>query len=442
MRRLSFPLWLEVSAGVLLVLLISNGLTLVIAEQRRVAAVGAERLQALEDRMGAFLALYGRLSPRDREALQTLAGTQYERLGVARSPRVAADSDRDYRLEDRLRRALSLDVSVDVRLMKRGRPGMRLFGRRHAGSFERYAVAVALEDGRWLNGEFYWPIGSSLWPGILLAGLVSAVLLVALSFWIARRLARPLSELALAAQSVQNGESVRPVRATGPAVLHNAVDEFNRMLQCLLPLVDTQKTVLASVGHDLRSPLTALRLKSEFIDDEVLRHSVSGCIDEIQSLTEAALQVARGRVGSEVRQFVDLTALVSNVCQDLRDLGGAASFVPGDGISAWCRPDEVRRAIRNLVENALKHAGSAHVTAVSCGNVVRVIIDDEGPGLPEDMLEQVFLPFNRFAAEGVAGCGLGLTLARVTARSHGGDVDLCNRDEGGLRAVFWLPARP
>ena len=430
MRRVSVPLWLEISAGVLLVLLISNGLTLVIAEQRRVAAISAERLQALEDRMGAFLALYGRLSPSDRDALQTLAGTQYERLGVARSPRVAADSDRDYRLEDRVRRALSLDVSVDVRLMKRGRPGMRLFGRRHAGSFERYAVAVALEDGRWLNGEFYWPIGSS-----------SAVLLVALSFWIARRLARPLSELALAAQSVQNGEAVRPVRATGPAVLHNAVDEFNRMLQCLLPLVDTQKTVLASVGHDLRSPLTALRLKSEFIDDEELRHSVSGCIDEIQSLTEAALQVARGRVGSEVRQFVDLSALVSSVCQDLRDLGGAASFVPGDVISAWCRPDEVRRAIRNLVENALKHAGSARVMVVSCGNIVRVIVDDEGPGLPEDMLEQVFQPFSRLAAAGVAGCGLGLTLARGAARSHGGDVKLCNRGEGGLRAVFWFAAR-
>jgi signal transduction histidine kinase len=435
------PLWLEISAGVLLVLLVSNGLTLAITEQRRVTAVSAERLQALEMRMGAFLALYRRLPAGDRHMLETLAGAQYERLGVGRQPRVAADSDRDYRLEDRVRQALSLGMSADVRLIKRGRPGFHLFGRRHAGSFERYAVAVALDDGRWLNGEFYWPIGGSPWPGILLAGLASAVLLLGFSFWIARRLARPLNALVHAAQSVQNGEAVRPVRATGPAVLHEAVDEFNRMLQRLLPLVEAQTTVLASVGHDLRSPLTALRLKSEFVDDEALRQSLSGCIDEIQSLTEAALQVVRGGVGSEVPRVVDLAALVSSLCEASCELGQAVIFLPGPACRVHCRPDELRRAVRNLVENAVKHAGNARVAVVCDGDMVQVIVDDDGAGLPDAVLEEVFQPFRRLAGAGVAGHGLGLSLARTIARVHGGDVRLCNREAGGLRAVLSIAGR-
>ena len=441
MRFSSVPLWLEISAGVLLVLLVSNGLTLVVAEQQRVAAVSAERLQALEARMAAFLALYRRLPAGDRQTLETLAGAQYERLGISRQPRVAADSERDHRLEDRMRRALSLGMSSDVRLVKRGRPGFHLFGRRHAGSFERYAVAVALDEGRWLNAEFYWPIGGSILPVLLLAGLASAALLVAFSLWIARRLARPLSALVLAAQSVQNGEAVQPVRATGPAVLHEAVDEFNRMLQRLLPLVDSQKIVLASVGHDLRTPLTALRLKSEFIDDEALRQSLSGCIDEIQSLTEAALRVVRGGVSDEAARAVDVSALVSGLCDDLGDLGQPVVFAPGVDCRSWCRPDELRRAVRNLIENAVKHAGAARVCVQLRQDMLLVIVDDDGAGLPDAMLEQVFLPFQRLAVAGVAGHGLGLTLARAIARSHGGDVQLSNRAGGGLRAVLSIAAR-
>jgi len=423
------------------VLLVSNGLTLVVAEQQRVAAVSAERFQALEARMAAFLALYSRLPADDRQALETLAGAQYERLGISRQPRVAADSERDYRLEDRMRRALSLEMSSDVRLVKGGRPGFQLFGRRHAASFERYAVAVALDEGRWLNAEFYWPIGGSILPVLLLAWLASAALLVAFSLWIARRLAGPLSALVHAAQSVQNGEAVKPVRATGPAVLHEAVDEFNRMLQRLLPLVDSQKTVLASVGHDLRTPLTALRLKSEFIDDEALRQSLSGCIDEIQSLTEAVLRVVRGGVSDEAARVVDVSALVSGLCDDLCELGQSVAVVPGTECRVSCRPDELRRAVRNLIENAVKHAGTARVCVQLRQDKLLVIVDDDGAGLPDAMLEQVFRPFQRLAVAGVAGHGLGLTLARAIARSHGGDVQLSNRAGGGLRAVLSIAAR-
>ena len=436
MRWPTLPLWLEISAGVLLVLVVSNVLTLVVAEQRRVAAVRAERLQALEERMAAFVALYRRLSPDDRVVLERVAGAQYERLGVARTPRIALDSARDHVLEARLRQTLGLDAKLAVRFVKRGRPAFSLFGRRNARQFERYAVAIELGAGHWLNAEFYWPIGGSLLPGLLLASLCSAVLLVAFSFWLAHRLARPLTALVRAAERAQQGELVSPLAASGPGVLQEAVDAFNRMAQRLLPLVDAQKTVLASVGHDLRTPLTVLRLKSEFIEDEGLRRSLAGSIDEIQSLTEAALRVARGGVSAEATRVVDLAALVSSLCDDLFDRGMPVTHVVGVSVRVSCRPDEVRRAIRNLVENAVKHAGGACVSIQTCGDLVQVMIEDDGPGLPAEMLEHVFVPFQRLAPAGVAGHGLGLTLARAIARAHGGDVRLSNRAQGGLLAML------
>lgn len=436
MRWPTLPLWLEISTGVLLVLVVSHALTLVVAEQRRVAAVRAERLQALEERMAAFVALYRRLPPDDLAVLERVAGAQYERLGVARTPRIAFDSARDPVLEARLRRTLGLEANLAVRFVKRGRPALSLFGRRNARQFERYAAAIELGGGRWLNAEFYWPIGGSLLPGLLLASLCSAVLLVAFSFWLARRLARPLAALAHAAERAQQGEQVSPLLASGPGVLQEAVDAFNRMAQRLLPLVDTQKTVLASVGHDLRTPLTVLRLKSEFIEDEGLRRSLAGSIDEIQSLAEAALRVAHGGVSAEATRVVDLAALVSSLCDDLCDRDVPVTCVVDAGVRVACRPDEVRRAIRNLVENAVKHAGRAQVSLQICGDLAQVMIEDDGPGLPAEMLEHVFLPFQRLAPAGVAGHGLGLTLARAIARAHGGDVSLSNRMEGGLRAVL------
>ena len=441
MRWPTLPLWLEISAGVLLVLIVSNVLTLVVAEQRRVSAVRADRLQALEERVVAFVGLYRRLPAVDRVALERLAGAQYERIGVARLPRVAVDSARAFDLEDRLRRALGAADGNEVRLVKRGRPTFNLFGRRHARQFERYAVSVGLGDGRWLNAEFYWPVGGSLLPGLVLAGACSAVLLVAFSVWLSRRLAGPLAALAHAADRAQRGEAVALPPASGPGVLQEAVSAFNRMTQRLVPLVDAQKTVLASVGHDLRTPLTVLRLKSEFIDDAALRQSLAGSIDEIQSLTEAALAVSKGGPGLEPERCVDATALVEGLCADLADMGLAVTCRAGVPLRLRCRPDEIRRAVRNLVENAVKHGGNARVDVERRRGLVHVVIDDDGPGLPSAMLEAVFVPLQRHARAGVEGHGLGLTLARAVARAHGGDVHLCNRAEGGLRAVMSITAR-
>ena len=442
MKRLSLPLWLEISAGVLIVLVLSNALTLYVAEQQRLTFSTPEGFQAIETRLVAFMDLSSRLPGEAQAKLIKLASVRYERLAVSSVPRVAADNVRDARLEERLRGVLGLKADADVRVARRGRPSLSLVSAQHPRQQERIAVAVPIAPGQWLNGEFYWPVGESLVPGIVFAAGVSGILLVLLSMWIARRLSSPLRELALAAERLQHGHAVAPLRAQGSSTLQATVAAFNQMAQRLVPLVDSQRTVLASVGHDLRTPITSLRLKSEFIDDENLRHSFAGSLDELQHLTEAALQVARDGVSDEPARRVDIAAIVESVCADLSDLGlDVMCTLPGP-IEGTCRPHEFRRAVRNLVENAVKYGGSAAVLVSADRERVRVDVLDRGPGLGADDLEKVFSPFVRGDKTGRPGHGLGLTLSRAIARAHGGDVGLANREGGGLAATITIAHQP
>ena len=442
MKRLSVPLWLEISAGVLIVLVLSNALTLYVAEQQRLTFSRSEGFQAIETRMAAFMDLSRRLPEEAQAQLVNLASARHERLAVSSLPRVAADVVRDARMEERLRDALGLEAGADVRVARRGKPALSLMSDLHPRQQERFAVAVPIAPGQWLNGEFYWPVGESLVPGIVFAAGVSGILLVLLSMWIASRLSSPLRELALASERLQRGQAVSPLRAQGSSTLQATLAAFNQMAQRLVPLVDSQRTVLASVGHDLRTPITSLRLKSEFIDDESLRHSFAGSLDELQHLTEAALQVARDGVSDEPARRVDIAAIVESVCADLSDLGLDVTFTAPGPIEGTCRPHEFRRAVRNLVENAVKYGGSAAVLVSADRERVRVDVLDRGPGLAEDDLEKVFTPFVRGNKTGRPGHGLGLTLSRTIARAHGGDVCLANREGGGLAATITIAHQP
>jgi signal transduction histidine kinase len=441
-KRLSVPLWLEISAGVLIVLVLSNALTLYVAEQQRLTIARSEGFKAIQTRIVAFMDLKRRLPEEAQAQLIKLASVRYERLAVSSVPRVDVDIVRDARMEERLRVALGLKASTDVRVARRGRPSLSLVSVQHQRQQERIAVAVSIAPGQWLNGDFYWPVGESIIPGIVFAAGVSGILLVLLSMWIARRLSSPLRELALAAERLQRGQTVSPLRAQGSSTLQATLAAFNQMAQRLVPLVDSQRTVLASVGHDLRTPITSLRLKSEFIDDENLRHSFAGSLDELQHLTEAALQVARDGVSDEPARRVDIAAIVESVCADLSDLGLDVSCTLPGPIEGTCRPHEFRRAIRNLVENAVKYGGSAAVVVSAGRERMRVDVLDRGPGLGADDLEKVFSPFVRGDKTGGPGHGLGLTLSRAIARAHGGDVCLANRESGGLAATITIAHQP
>ena len=430
------PLWLELSAAVLLALLASNAVTFAIAEVQRSREIKAERMGAMEDRLSALMGLLSRLPESDREALFKVASVRRERVSIGKVPRVAVDAARDASAEERLRSALGALATGEVRVAKRGSPDVLPFTSAKRSGIERLSVAVALAPGQWLNAEFFWPEGANLLPGLMLSAGVASLALILVSIWLAYRLSVPLQRLSDASVAMASGKAGVAVPERGPFVLRNATRSFNAMAQRLTTMLENQRTLLGSIAHDLRTPITSLRLKSEFIEDGEVKAGMCASLDELQATTEAALGAARTGLGEEPVREVDVAALVESVCSDLGDLGQEVAFGETKAVGALCRPNEIKRAVRNLIENAVKYGHRARVAVESEAKFVSVTVDDDGDGLRSEMVARVFEPFARGESAGVRGLGLGLTLARAIARAHGGDIALANRDGGGLRATM------
>ena len=200
--------------------------------------------------------------------------------------------------------------------------------------------------------------------------------------------------------------------------------------------------MLAAISHDLKTPITSLRLRAEFIEDAEMREKILLTLEEMQAMTESTLDFIREDAVRDPGRPTSVGALVESVVDDFSDTGQPATYTGGPTATAVCRPAAIRRVLRNLVGNAIAYGDRATVsTAVEAGEV-RIYVDDDGPGIPADELERVFDPFTRLDASrnrSSGGVGLGLAIARSIARGHGGDVTLVNRTERGLRAVLTLP---
>jgi signal transduction histidine kinase len=184
-----------------------------------------------------------------------------------------------------------------------------------------------------------------------------------------------------------------------------------------------------------------LRLRAEFVTDHDVQEKMLKTIDEIQTMTEAALAFVREEATAEATRTVDLSALVESLCDDLAELGHNVTFIDGTATNYRCRPDALRRAIRNLIENAVRYGEGARVSVLRTAKSIDIAIDDDGPGIPDEVMEQVFAPFYRLEDSRnreTGGVGLGLSIARAIARHHGGDVVLSNRAKG-LQATISLP---
>jgi signal transduction histidine kinase len=438
------PLWLELSAVILVALIASNAVTFALMEADRARHIRAERLSAIEDRLTAAARLLVRLPESERDDILMIASKRRESVSIGPRPRVAVDSpERDPVAEERVKGFLT-DVAIsDVRIAKRGATRFDWFGlaRRQRGGYERLSVAIALGPERWLNAEFAWPPGSSLLSPLLISMGVASLALIAAAVWLAYRLSGPLQRLSEASSEMARGRSVTPVPETGPFVLRNAAHAFNTMSRRLMATLENQRVLLASIAHDLRTPITSLKIKSEFIEDAELKERMNESLDELQATTEAALEAARTGMGEERAREVDVVALIESMCADLADLGGDVTYQEGAPLHAACRPNEIKRAARNLVENALRYGTRARVSVRGEDGLVAVVVDDDGPGLKEEEMERVFDPFVRLEgsrSRETGGLGLGLTLARAIARGHGGDITLANREGGGLRATLTL----
>jgi len=384
--------------------------------------------------------LFGRLPPAVRTGPRAVLHWE----GVEREPDWPGPGDEllpwtlpeiaDPWLED-LGASPAEDAAARARLVEMGR---RLW----AESAWAMAVSLDLGDGRWLDAVLGIPRLPPLFDQALPLGIAASALVAGLAWLVLRQLTRPLSDLAAAAEAFGRGLPVPELGARGPEEIRRVFAAFDRMRMRIERLLADRQQILAALAHDLRTPLTSLRLRAEFVDDEETRRRILEAADEIGRLTESALALLRAEADREPPREIDLRALVESVAEDLAGLGGAVEVVPGPDVRVRGRLDPLRRALRNLVENALRYGRCARIRIEADRAGVRVVIEDEGPGIPEAMLEKVFEPFVRLEesrSRETGGSGLGLAIARTVARAHGGDVRLENRPEGGLRAVLTLP---
>ena len=214
------------------------------------------------------------------------------------------------------------------------------------------------------------------------------------------------------------------------------------MQERLSRFVGDRTRMLAAIGHDLRTPITALKLRAELVDDADNRERMRATLDDMQRMTEATLSFAGDDAGDEPSRVVDLASLVASVAADRADIGEDVVFEEAERLPYPCRQLALRRALGNLVENAVRYAGAARIRLEARKEGPRIVVEDRGPGIPEDRLEEVFKPFVRLEesrSRETGGSGLGLAIARSLVLAHGGALTLGNRDGGGLSATIELP---
>ncbi|MDE0050700.1 MAG: ATP-binding protein [Rhodospirillales bacterium] len=306
-----------------------------------------------------------------------------------------------------------------------------------------FTASAALTDGRWLNVAVGPPPGAPAWgPAFVAVFLLSALCIAAVAVVTARRMAKPMRGLAAAAGRLGRGEAVEDLAEAGTVETRETVRAFNLMRARLDRYVRDRTAMLAAVSHDLRTPITSLRLHAEFVEDAETRSKILAALDEMQRMTEDALAFIREDMQREETRTVDLHALVDSVAADLAELGHDIAVADSGRVLAVCRPAALRRALRNLLENAAVYGGRATVRIERDNDEIRVVVEDEGSGISDADLERVFEPFVRLEASrsrDSGGSGLGLAIARGIVRGHGGDIVLANRAEGGLHATVVLP---
>jgi signal transduction histidine kinase len=439
--------WLPRSLFGRLVLVLSIGLTVALIGS---AAINLrERHHILEhagverfaQRISTMARLIDRLTPEDRRALARVMSDPHSHMRIAPAP----PPDRGVPLPAplaQLHTALAGDLGrgYPVQVVSRA-PAPPAAHDHPRGS--TFTVAVKLHDGSWLTIADHHPPpqppDDNIYSLLIKLGILLVVALL-LSFLAVTWITRPLGMLAEAARGL--GRDIRrpPLPETGPTEVRRAAAAFNLMQQRLLGFLDSRLRTLTAISHDLKTPVTRLRLRAEMLEDSALRDGINRDLDDMDGMLTAALGYLRGE--DEVPLRLDVNALLESMAADAQALDQPVT-VEGRAASPYsARPRALRRGLDNLVQNALRYGKEAQIRVEERPGALVIRVADRGPGLPEDELERVFEPFYRYEASRnreTGGTGLGLAIARGVAEAHGGTLTLANRPEGGLEATLTLP---
>ncbi|MGH8388225.1 MAG: ATP-binding protein [Pseudomonas sp.] len=306
-----------------------------------------------------------------------------------------------------------------------------------------YVALVQLRDGSWLSftpPERSWGLDSRVRIAIIIGLGLIATLLVA---WIAtRQLANPLQRFASAARRFGGDLRAPPIKIEGPHEIRQAIIAFNTMQAQIRHFVSERTQMVAAISHDLRAPLTRMRLRSEFMENLEHQRKMVRDIEEMQTMISAALGFFRDETHMEQTTAFDLSELLQTIIDDFRDQGIVVDFAGPAHLVYDGRPLGIKRVIVNLLENAVKYAQKPRIDLSGGEQLVCIEVSDEGPGIPESALDRVFDPFYRLETSrnrDTGGVGLGLSAARAIVREQGGELALRNRRGSGLVARIELP---
>ena len=308
---------------------------------------------------------------------------------------------------------------------------------------DAYLVSVQLGNGSWAN--FTVPVAPAprLWSdNTMVLTMVVIALVLAGSIWALRRLTAPYSLFARAAERLGRDINAESLPEKGPREVRAAAHAFNLMQERLRRFIGDRDQLVAAISHDLRTPVTRLRLRAEFVEDPEQRTRMLADLEDIAAMTRSVLAFASDGAQPEAHESIDLISLLEALCSDMPEVTLDLAPELPSRVKFSAGPVGLRRAIANLIENAVKYGSRARVSLAIEPSAVHIVVDDDGPGIPEQDMEAVFLPFRRLETSRnreTGGTGLGLTIARSVARAHGGDVVLRNRPQGGLRAEIVLP---
>ena len=305
-----------------------------------------------------------------------------------------------------------------------------------------FGMETRLNDGQAIAFSYNRGVGRLL-PYRLLINLIilfAAVLILSLVavHWVTR----PLNLLAKAADELGKNMHRPPLSEEGSAEMRRAARAFNSMQARLLEYIESRARIHAAMSHDLKTPITRLTLRAELLDDPELKAKFIKDLEEMNSMVTTSLELMRGMGNGEPVQTVDVTALLESIQEDQMETGGEVEILQSPKIYYPGKPQALKRAIINLVENAIKYGQKATVSMEEAPKELRITVRDEGPGIPEDKLKLVTEPFYRLETSrcrDTGGSGLGLAIAKAIAEIHGGTLTLANCPEGGLQATLSLP---
>lgn len=469
-------------ALLLLALIGSHAISLAILSDERRLALRAAAREAAVERIIAVHALLQQTPPELHRAVLDAASSPSLQFRVSRRPTLP-DREPRTRLIRMVRAALANEIGIplpSVRIGYRERPDW--------SRDERPPLARLFDDDFWERPDYDDPgdwirrlswQGRSLGPGMvasirlpagagwleaatrltptdqpwggpaLVSLFASGLAVIAIVIFVLRRTTRPIRELAARADALGRGEALDPMAPRGPVETQQLIGAFNGMQERLDRFLRDRMQMLAAMSHDLRTPITTLRLRAELLEDEEAKEKIIATLDELQTMSEEVLAFIRADAQQEKTQETDLAALVANLCAEASEAGAPVAFVEtesGSDFIAAVRPTALKRALRNLIDNAARYGDAARVSLDRDGAAILIKIEDDGPGLPEEDLERLFEPFVRAEASRsreTGGVGLGLAIARSILRAHGGDVTLKNRiGASGLIAIARVPVGP